>query len=280
MARRERTVVIMTALDVEYAAVRTLLHNVDELLHPSGTVYERGLFESDGCIWSVALAQTGTGNAISAIETARALDAFRPDLAMFVGVAGGLGGTEVGDVVAADYVYGYESSKYTEILQPRIKTFGSGYPLVQRARVVRRHDHWHKRITSGTQPRAFVGPIASGEQVIAGKNTPTHEILETHCGDTHAVEMEGWGFLFAAHTNGDVPAIVIRGISDLTVDKDPTTDLRTQPMAAEHAAAFAFELLATLESTTAQRIKVSRPWRPSRRTTEPDRAGMVRPPRG
>ncbi|MEV4710318.1 5'-methylthioadenosine/S-adenosylhomocysteine nucleosidase [Micromonospora sp. NPDC049374] len=257
----------MTALDLEYAAVRTFLRDIHELRHPSGTVYERGIFESAELEWQITLAQTGIGNAISAIETARALDCFRPDIAIFVGIAGGLESMQIGDVVAADYVYGYESAKYTETHQSRIKTFGSGYPLVQRARAVRRHEEWHKRISSNARPRAFVGPIASGEQVVAGRNTPTHQIIEVHCGDTYAVEMEGWGFLFAAHTNGDVPAIVIRGISDLTYDKTPENDEEHQPRAAEHAAAFTFELLATLEGSEAGQVKPFVPWQSRQRAS-------------
>jgi len=256
------TVVIMTALDLEYAAVRAFLRSVNQLVHPAGTVYENGRFDHDGSSWNVVLAETGTGNNIAAIETSRALDSFRPALAMLVGIAGGVKDVEIGDVVAADYVYGYESSKVTETFQPRIKTFGCGYPLVQRARATRRQDLWHKRITSGQTPHGFVGPIASGEQVLASRDTPTHALLEEHCGDTLAVEMEGWGFLFAAHTNGDVPAIVIRGISDRINDKDPAQDIRRQPLAAEHAAAFAFEMLATLDATDTQKISPARPWRP------------------
>jgi nucleoside phosphorylase len=263
LSTSERKVVIMTALDLEYRAVRTFLDETYELCHPSGTVYECGAFTDAGPTWQVTLAQTGIGNAISAIETARALDAFQPDMAMFVGIAGGLDCLQTGDVVAADYVYGYESAKYTDTHQSRIKTFGSGYPLVQRARAVSRSTAWHARISSGATPRAFVGPIASGEQVVAGPNTPTHQIIEAHCGDTYAVEMEGWGFLFAAHTTGDIPAIVIRGISDLTHDKRPETDLETQPAAAEHAAAFAFELLATLQSPATRRIANTIPLRAS-----------------
>lgn len=259
MSRSQRTAIVMTALDVEYLAVRQFLTDIEPVVHAAGTVYETGRFEAEESSWNVVLAETGAGNNIAAIETSRALDAFRPALALFVGVAGGLKDVEVGDVVAADYVYGYESSKMTDIFEPRIKTFGCGYPLMQRARAIRRHGHWQKRIASGATPKAFVGPIASGEQVLAGHNTPTHQILQRHCGDTLAVEMEGWGFLFAAHTNGDVPAIVVRGISDLTVEKSTSEDRANQPLAAEHAAAFAFELLATLEPS--KKIKYPRLWR-------------------
>jgi len=256
------TVVIMTALHVEYSAARAFLANLEQLVHPAGSIYETGSFEFNDQGWNVVLAETGAGNNIAAIETSRALDTFRPDIAMFVGIAGGVKDVAIGDVVAADYVYGYEPSKVMETFHSRIKTFGCGYPLVQRARAIRRHDYWHKRITSGSAPRAFVGPVASGEQVLAGKRTPTHELIEAHCDDALAVEMEGWGFLFAAHTNEDVPAIVIRGISDLAADKEPEQDLRMQPAAAEHAAAFAFELLSTLNPPDHQKIRPTRPWRP------------------
>lgn len=257
------TAVIMTALDLEYRAVRSHLSNLRSLIHPAGTVYESGIFACEEAQWRVILAETGVGNNIAAIETSRALDAFHPTVAMFVGIAGGLKDVSIGDVVAADYIYGYESSKVTETFNPRIKTFGCGYPLVQQVRAIRREDQWHKRITSGDlRPTAFVGPIASGEQVLAARNTPTHELLEKHCGDTLAVETEGWGFLFAAHTNGDVPSIVIRGISDLTFDKTPEQDLTTQPMAADHAVAFAFELLATFQSANPTRSRSTRRWRP------------------
>jgi nucleoside phosphorylase len=242
-----RTILIMTALHVEYAAVRLFLNDVKELVHPAGTVYERGRFASDGMEWDIVIVETGTGNTIAAIETSRAMQMFQPSMVLFVGVAGGLRDVAVGDVVAADYVYMYESSKMTSTLQSRIKTLGCGYPLVQRARAVRRSDAWHKRIASGLKPRGFVGPIASGEQVIAGEDTPTHALIREYCGDALAVEMEGWGFLFGAHTNGDIQSLVIRGVSDMTAGKDPVLDLTMQPIAAEHAAAFAFELIATFD---------------------------------
>jgi nucleoside phosphorylase len=255
------TAVIMTALQVEYAAARLFLADIEQLVHPAGTVYESGIFKAGDLPWNVVLAETGIGNYISAIETSRALDSFRPTVAMFVGVAGGLRDVTIGDVVAADYVFGYESSRVTDISRPRIKSLGCGYPLVQRARAIRRQNEWHKRISSDSMPHAFVGPIASGEQILAGERTPTHQLLEEHCGDALAVEMEGWGFLFAAHTNGDVPAVVIRGISGMTFDKDSGHDPGRQLVAADHAAAFAFELLETLNTFGTQRIRPARPWR-------------------
>jgi nucleoside phosphorylase len=233
---------------MEYMAVRAHLGGVHEVVHPRGTVYEVGeLPAKSGVTWDVVVAEIGAGNPVAGIETTRAIEFFRPRVAMFVGVAGGFKDVAVGDVVAADYVYGYESSKVAESLFARIKTFGSAYPLVQRARAVRRNDAWLERVTSGARPNAYVGPIASGEQVIADRDSDTYEMLKLHCGDALAIEMEGWGFLFGAHSNGDVPAIVVRGISDLIEGKSADEDIETQPRAAQHAAAFAMELLATLD---------------------------------
>jgi nucleoside phosphorylase len=263
LKRPERMVLIMTALGVEYLAVKSHLSQTRTLVHPAGTVYEYGEFEENATSWGVVICETGAGNNIAAIETSRALDAFQPMLTIFVGVAGGLKNVDIGDVVVADHVYGYESSKMSENFQSRIKSFGCGYPLVCLARAIRKEGYWHKRILQGgTTPRAFVGPIASGEQVLDGHNTPTHQLLEQYCGDAYAVEMEGWGFLFAAHASGDIPAIVIRGISDMTINKNLASDIVDQPVAAAHAAAFAFELLAAIRSPAAQEIKTSRPWRP------------------
>jgi len=237
--------VIVTALDIEFGAVTAHLENTYDIVHPAGTVYTTGEFLGEDQTWDVHVVEIGSGNPIAGIETIRALDYFRPRVALFVGVAGGIKDVSLGDVVAADYVYGYESSKAEDQLLLRIKTFGSAYPLVQCARAIRRNDHWHKRIRNGAKPASFVGPVASGEQVLTRQDAEMVRILGAHAEDALAVEMEGWGFLFAAHTNEDVPAIVIRGISDLLDDKDPATDRRNQTVAAQHAAAFAFELLAS-----------------------------------
>jgi nucleoside phosphorylase len=67
------------------------------------------------------------------------------------------------------------------------------------------------------------------------------EAVHALVGDALAVDMEGWGFQFASHMSQDAPALVIRGISD-KVGNRKVDD--SQHAAAEHAAAFAVELLA------------------------------------
>ena len=70
--------------------------------------------------------------------------------------------------------------------------------------------------------------------------------------------MEGRGFLEAAHANEHVQALIVRSISDLIDNKSIYDAQGSQKIAASHAAAFAFEVLAQLDVPVAsQRQHVS-----------------------
>jgi hypothetical protein len=55
--------VILTALPVEYMAVRTHLADLREEMHPQGTIYERGKFVANATSWEVGIVEVGAGNA-------------------------------------------------------------------------------------------------------------------------------------------------------------------------------------------------------------------------
>ncbi|OUC14798.1 MAG: hypothetical protein B0A82_10760 [Alkalinema sp. CACIAM 70d] len=246
--------VILTALPVEYMAVRSHLKNLQEEMHPQGTIYERGRFASNGQEWEVGIAEVGAGNAGAAVEAERSIAYFKPDILFFVGIAGGIKDVAIGDVVAATKVYGYESGKVGENFFPRPALGYSAYTLVQRARSEARKSEWLRRLSSSpaSQPRVFVAPIAAGEKVVASKELDVFNFIRASYNDAIAVEMEGFGFLSAAFAYPNVKAIVIRGISDLIKDKnanDPIegTEDERQERASRNASAFAFEVLAKLE---------------------------------
>ena len=81
-------VVVLTALDVEYRAVRDLLADLSVRPHPAGSLFEVGQLPSrHGCL---AVGLTGVGNSRAAVMAERAVAMFQPVALLFVGVAGAL----------------------------------------------------------------------------------------------------------------------------------------------------------------------------------------------
>lgn len=245
--------VILTALPCEYNAVRSHLTNLKEETHLKGNVYERGLFVSQYSSLEIGIVQVRKGNVKAGVQTERAIAHFKPNILLFVGIAGGLKDVNLGDVVAAEKVYGYESGKAkTSSFEPRPDIGIPSFRLIERAQAEGRKDDWLQQINGGiplSVPHAFVGPIAAGEKVIASKRSSIYKFLKTNYGDAIAVEMEGHGFLEAAHANREVDALVIRGISDLISGKSIVDKAGWQEIAARHASAFAFQILTRLIET-------------------------------
>ena len=249
-----RRAVVLTALALEYSAVRAHLSDLVEHPHPSGAVYEIGRFGNGPSAWQVLIAITDTGNVRSAQETERAVAHFRPHVALFVGVAGGRKDVEKGDVIAADKVYGYESGKDTaDGFRPRPDAPETSYAIRKRAQVEALRPHWHGglRQDGDRAPSAFVGPIASGEKLVASSGSAVAELLGKDYGDALAVEMEGHGFLRALASHNDVQGLLVRGVSDLIDDKQAQSDRKWQPIAAANAAAFAFHVLGVFRPVSA-----------------------------
>ena len=242
--------VILTALSVEFSAVCAHLSDIQEEIHQRGTIYWRGKFSDPNAVWDVAIVEIGPGNAGAAREAERAIAHFNPDVILFVGVAGGIKdkGVALGDVVASTKVYGYESGKAEHTFKPRPEIGLSAYRLEHRARAEAKRNDWLKRLSvTEPIPRVFVAPIAAGEKVIASTESEVFQFLRSNYGDAVAVEMEGLGFLDAARANQQVSAMVIRGISDLIDNKAKVDKAGYQEIAARHASAFAFEMLAKLQ---------------------------------
>ncbi len=245
-------VVILTALAEEFLAVKQHVTGREEIRHPDGTIYDYGRFTRGDVIWDVAIVETGQGNQDAGEETQRAITYFKPDVVLFVGVAGGRKDVAIGDVVAADKVYNYESGRDEVTFKSRPDAERASYPLEQRARAIVRDWLRQKQAAADADfPRAFVGAIAAGERVVASTESETAKLLNQAYGNALAVEKEGYGFLRTARkVQGGVPALVIRGISDLLDGKEAADQRGSQKLAARHASAFAFDLLAKLNGAS------------------------------
>ncbi|NET58130.1 MAG: hypothetical protein F6K47_18835 [Symploca sp. SIO2E6] len=243
--------VILTAIRAEYMAVRAHLTEIQEEVHPRETIYERGKFSTNDRVWDVIIVEIGAGIPGAAAQAERAIQYFNPSVILFVGVAGGLKDVQLGDVVASTKIYGYESGKAEKKFKPRPEIGLSSFGLEQRARFEARRNDWLQRLppTPDPSPSVFVAPIAAGEKVVASTKSEVFKFLCSNYGDAVAVEMEGIGFLETVRANQQVSALVIRGISDLIDGKSEVDARGYQEIAARHASAFAFQLLAKFSPT-------------------------------
>lgn len=247
-------VLIITAIQSEYKAVRNHLTNVKTEVHPSSkTRYEIGIGPN---AVSVAIAEIGAGNAGAGIETQRAIDYWNPEYVYFVGVAGGIKDVRLGDVVASSAVANYEGGKAKEELLVRLEQIPASYELDQLAKAICRSDEWTKRIIDPLEEiaKCKVGKIAAGEKVVASTKSETYQLIAEHISDALAVEMEGLGFLKAAFQNRK-QAIIIRGISDLIDGKAHSDSKGYQEIASRNAAAFTFEMIALSFSDVSKEAK-------------------------
>lgn len=252
----EDLVVMLTALNLEYEAVRARLSSPQLHRHARGTRFEIGTVRGGTC--KVALALAGKGNQSAGILAERAIEQFSPAAVLFVGVAGALWDTPLGDVVVATQVYHYHGgTSEDDGLKSRPRTWETAHALIQLASHVSRSDEWAGELPLGERvPSVHFGPIAAGEIVQKSRASREATWIREHYNDALAVEMEGAGVAQAGHLS-DSPVGVIRGISDMADETKSTSEDRTwQPRAATHAAAFAVrlaeELITERDHTTMQ----------------------------
>jgi nucleoside phosphorylase len=244
-AAERPTAVILTALPLELRAMRDQLRApVDRVVGQS--VFVIGELEGTACPWTVALACTGVGNLAAGAGLARAVATFSPQVALFVGVAGGRRDVVRGDVVVANSVYQIDrgrSENGRDLF--RLRTWPPRPVLVDWATGAVADELWLRRLPDPGRPapKAHLGPLVAADWVVADERSRVAKIIDEYCSDALAVDMESAGFLASADFVHDVKTIVIRGISDHLSGKSPESDEIWQPRAARNAVAFAVELL-------------------------------------
>lgn len=247
--------IILTAIPVEYEAVRAHLADLHQEQHQRGTIYEQGSFSTHDCSWEVRLVEIGGGHTRTAIAIEQAIHDFEPTVILFVGVAGGLRDVSLGDVIVASKVYSYEADQENATVESRPIVWNSTYRMEQLAYTIARQKQWLRRLKGGVPqqvPHVFVGPIAAGEKLTTSTQLETLRRLKANYRDTIAVEMEGYGFLQAAYAHQQVESLIVRGISDLIEGGRRANVVNAQHYAAHCASAFAFEILANIMTETDQ----------------------------
>jgi len=239
-------VLIITALALERQAVRAHLSNV-EIERESNLAADIGVFRRGAGDLAIAVIETGAGNVAASEKAVRAEDAFRPAIALMVGIAAGLKDVDGGDVVASSKVYWHEGGKQRATLAPRPDFAAVSDGLVQAARAVVAEDCWQQRLSPEPEspPRAKVGAIVAGEKVQADSQSAVMKDVRSFYSDALCLDMEDFGALRGAGVTERAKTLAIRGISDLIDDKDDVNEAVSQPQAAANAAAFVFELLDT-----------------------------------
>lgn len=238
-------IVILTALDVEYAAVRAKLTDLRLHRHRQGTRFEVGRLADGRC--TVAMAQVGKGNQAAAVLAERAVNEFDPVALLFVGVAGALHAhVDLGAVVVATHVYAYHGgTSEPDGLKSRPREWETSHAVDQLARHVERDGCWARGLPQ--PPKVLFGPVAAGEIVLNAADSAEARWIRNNYNDALAVEMEGAGVAQAGHLNGKLPVVVVRGISDRADGTKEVTDRqRWQQRAVEGAAAFAVALAESL----------------------------------
>lgn len=236
-------VVVLTALNVEYEAVRRRLRDPRVHWHPAGTRFEIGRLGSSGC--RAVLGLVGKGNHPAAVLAERAIAEFSPAAVLFVGVAGALWpGVGLGDVVVASQVYAYHGGTAEDDgLKARPKAWEISHEAGQIAQHLIRTGEW----SAEPRPKVHFGPIAAGEVVQDSRISEQARWVREHYNDALAIEMEAAGVAQAAHLNRALPVVVVRGISDRADGTKADTDGEDwQPRAAAHAANFGAALAAEL----------------------------------
>lgn len=250
-------VAILTAIPEEMTAVTRHLDSRRTVTTRHGLVYTQGEFSTNGNSWRVICACVGPGNMSAALVTQQTALAFEPDLLAFIGVAGGIKDVKKGDVVVASRIIGYEGGKdSSQGFLPRPAVLTTDFRLMQHCTQVSLSRRWRSRIPRAHRgdSQVFIKPIVAGEKVVANKRSQLVADIRRNHSDAVAVEMEGIGMYTAASFIQAIPAVSIRGISDLLAGKRGSDDEHWQPRAAASAAAFFFEALSSLT-----RQQLSRP---------------------
>jgi len=197
----------------------------------------------------IVLPPLGMGRVQAAMTTTDAIRRWHPRYVILIGIAGGVAakGVNLGDVLVADQIVDYELQKLTpEGTDIRWRVYQADARLVGVARDFR-DKRWQESIATKRpedgQPRRHIGPIASGDKVIAFGNALSR--YRKMWSKLIGVEMEAGGVAAATFQAAERPGfLMVRGVSDLADEKKGSPQVeKWRAYACEVAASYAIALL-------------------------------------
>jgi len=197
----------------------------------------------------IVMCLLGMGRVQAVVATADAIRRWHPRYIMLVGIAGGLAArnVQIGDILISDQVVDYELQKLTpegpevrwdvQRADPRLLNACNNFLV----------SSWHKLITTKRpgqgSPKCHVGPIASGDKVIAFRDILARyqDVWPKLLG----VEMEAAGAATAAFQSSDRPGFfMVRAVSDLADENKSSSNVKKwRSYACDAAASFTIALL-------------------------------------
>ena len=193
---------IIGAMDIEVEGIKNLLRDVLEEKISGITFVKGNLYGQD-----VVVAKCGIGKVFASICAQTMIMAFKPDIIINIGVAGGLEKTlDIGDVVIADAVVQHDMDT-TPLGEPRGYLSEIGLVKIPADKNVYEK---LKKSADKLKIKAILGTIASGDAFVS--DNETKRFIADSFGAA-ACEMEGAAIGQVCFVNS-VPFGILRAISD------------------------------------------------------------------
>ncbi len=262
-AQKDVTIVALIALPEEHAVFQKIFPFKADYTSDTRLCVEHHSGAPGVRIISVLAEEMGAQSARD--SASYAIASFNPDLVVVIGIGGGISSDlSVGDVCVSNEIFDVlnnnkvsdENGKTDISFSPDV--FNVDAELVSSFRFLLCHpslidsyNNWRKKVGSkviddgsneqiADLPKMLVGPIACGP---VSASTQFNDKLKKLNRKIAAIETESGG-IFQELSRKKIPAIAIRGISDLADDKKADLEQRTKGAARESAMENAAEILA------------------------------------
>ncbi|MBO6580595.1 5'-methylthioadenosine/S-adenosylhomocysteine nucleosidase [Thalassospira sp.] len=252
----EVRVLVLVAIDREHTELCSHIDNMRRKTTEDGSVYFIGnVNNKNNEQIEIAVYQTEAGQTKAGLSTTYIINDFNPHFAIYCGVAGGNSEkVSIGDVVVPSEMVYFERGKIKPgTFEARPHIYEPSHALKDAARAEKLEAKWLDLLPDGrpNSCRVHIEKIATGEKVITDSEALVWKDLMAAHPNIYAVEMEAHGFMRAMNDK-HLPALMIRGISDLLDDKnaiiDGMNDDQRQVLAAQRAAAFTISLIKNLDT--------------------------------